>query len=104
MARTGKDRSPALLAVCLALTLSGALIRPPRAQALSPKVTTAGVTSPTAAIDDDGDGDELLEHWDNAKYIGEQRMQLAGLVAFLAGCGALSHRRRAALRRACRHE
>ena len=109
MARKPKDNAPWLLTGSLLLTLSGAsvllLLPNAAAQAQSPQVTMAGVTThATPADDDDGDGgNELLEHWGDAKYAHEQRVQLAGLMAFFAATGLLSYRRRAALGRAARH-
>ncbi|MBV9848518.1 MAG: hypothetical protein JO250_02405 [Armatimonadetes bacterium] len=101
-----KDKAPWLLTGCLALTLSGVSTLLPHtpAQAQPPKAATAGVTTHAAPVaDDDGDGDELLEHWGDARYSREQRAQIKGLLALFAGAGALSYRRRAALRRSHRH-
>ena len=98
------DKTPGLVAGCVALTLSGVSVLLPRAQAQAPKATMAGVTTHAAPVaDDDGDGDELLEHWGDARYSREQRAQIKGLLALFAGAGALSYRRRAALRRSHRH-
>ena len=45
-------------------------------------------------MDDDGDGDELLEHWGDPKYSQEERIQMAGAAAGFAVLGGLSWRKR----------
>ena len=101
------NHAPWLLTASLALALSGMSVLLPRtpAQAQAPKVVMAGITTHAAPAEDgDGDGDELMQHWGDARYSHEQRVQLLGMAAFFAGFGALSLRRRAALRRCRRHE
>ena len=49
---------------------------------------------------DDGDGDELLEHWGDAKYAREERLQMAGAAVGFALLGGLSWRKRTRKRQA----
>ena len=96
-----------LLTASLALALSGMSVLLPHtpARAQAPKFVLAGVTTPAAPVEDgDGDGDELLEHWGDPRYSHEQAVQLCGMAAFFSVCGAVSCRRRAALRRCRRHD
>ena len=101
-----QDKAPWLLTASVALAFSGMSVLLPRtpAQAQAPRVVMAGITTPAAPADDgDGDGDELLEHWGDAKFRREQRAQLKGMAVLFAGFGTLSLRRRANLRKGRRH-
>ena len=102
---TPKDQNPWRRAGSLMLALGGLAVLPPHtpAQAQPPAVVRVGITTPTAPADD-GDGDELLEHWGDPKYSHEQRVQFVGMAVFFAGLGAVSLRRRAALGRSSRHD
>jgi|GEM_PF-2300871 len=78
-----RDFAPWLLLPSVVLTLSAVSFLVPRqtAQAAPPPPQAA---TPKAAAYDDGDGDELLEHWGDPKYSYEERTQLAGIaVGFL---------------------
>lgn len=93
-----RDFAPWLLLPSVVLTLSAASFLAPRqtVQAAPPAPQTA--TAPKAVLDD-GDGDELLEHWGDPKYSGEERTQLAGIaVGFLvlstAAAGSRARRAR----------
>lgn len=69
-----RDFAPWLLLPSVVLTLSAVSFLAPRhpAQAAPPAV-------PKSSVADDGDGDELLEHWGDPKYSSEERTQLAGI-------------------------
>ena len=86
ISKTRKDRAPWLLLPCALLALSGVTLLAPRqaAQAAPPAPSS---NSAPMGIGDDGDGDELLEHWGDPKYAREERLQMAGMAAgfFLAG-------------------
>ncbi len=89
-----RDFAPWLLVPCAALSLSAVSFLAPRqpAQAAPPAVQAA---APKAPAYDDGDGDELLEHWSDPKYAREERSQLAGIagVLLLLGTTALARRK-----------
>ncbi len=87
-----KDRAPWLLLPCVLLALSSVTLLVPRraAQAAPPQ----SVPKPTLAAYDDGDGDELLEHWGDQKYLREQRLQGAGIVGGFALLGIFTYRKR----------
>ena len=90
MVRT--DPALTLLPVCAVLALSGVSLLVPRraAQAAPPPP----VAKPAPVMDDDGDGDELLEHWGDAKYVREERIQMAGGALGFVLLGGLSWRKR----------
>jgi len=94
-----KNRMLHTLALGGLLCLSGPLAPRARAQAAPAK----GFTMSQSPVIDDGDGDELLEHWGDAKYSREERIQIAGLAGLFALVGGAALRRRLTLRRACRH-
>ena len=90
-----KDRAPWLVLPCMLLALSGVtLLAPRRAVQAAPNLPPAATNSAPSAIDDDGDGDELLEHWGDPKYAREERLQMTGMAAggFLL-LGGLAYRR-----------
>lgn len=75
---------PLLLTICVSLTLSGVGVSAPRASAQATK----------AMAHDDGDGDELAEHWTEPKYAAEARRQMAGTTGVFALAAGLALRRR----------
>jgi hypothetical protein len=94
-----KDKAPWLLAPCVLLALSGMTVLAPRRAALAaPTQATGAAQKPAAAAYDDGDGDELLEHWGDPKYAREERLQMAGMAGGLALLGVLAARKRRAAR------
>ncbi len=86
-----KDLTPWLLLPGIVLTLSGVTLLAPHqaAQAAPPTPQT-----PEVVAYDDGDGDELLEHWDNPLYSQEARWQMSGIAAGFLVLGAAAYRRR----------
>ena len=82
---TKRDFAPWLLLPSVVLALSAVSVLAPRQAAhAAPPAPQDAAAGPKAAFDD-GDGDELLEHWGDPKYSGEARTQLAGIaVGFLA--------------------
>jgi hypothetical protein len=96
-----KDRAPLLLTAGFLLPLvamSTLWLRHP-AHASATESSHVGMYS---MADPDGDGEALLEHWGDPKDIHEQRVQIGGMLVFFGAMGALSLRRRAALRRKTR--
>lgn len=86
-----QDRAPWLVLPCVLLTLSGLTLLAPRraAQAAPP------APKPTpSALEDDGDGDELLEHWGDLRYAREERLQMAGMAGGFLLLGGLAYRKR----------
>jgi hypothetical protein len=94
-----KDNLPWLLMPCVLLTLCSVTLLVPRhsaqaaptAASASKPVSAAKPVFKTASAEtyDDGDGDELLEHWGDPKYSREERVQMAGgAIGFLLlfGC------------------
>ncbi len=93
-----KDRAPLLLTAGFLLpvaAMSALWLRHP-AHGPVPPASRVGMVS---VADPDGDGDALLEHWANPVDIREQRLQLAGMLVFFGGVGAVGARRRASPRR-----
>ncbi len=82
MKQTNQNRAPWILLPCVLLTLGGVtLLAPhPAAQAAPTQVAPAQTAAKPAAYDD-GDGDELLEHWDSPRYGAEERIQIGGAAA-----------------------
>lgn len=76
---------PLLLTICFSLTLGGVGLSVPRASAQGAAATT---------MHDDGDGDELAEHWTEPKYAAEARRQMAGTAGVFALAAGLALRRR----------
>ncbi len=95
MSETRKDRAPWLLLPCVLLTLSVVtLLAPRRAAQAAPDPPRAAPKSAPSAIEGDGDGDELLEHWGDPKYAREGRLQMASMVGGFLLLGSLAYRRR----------
>ncbi len=85
--------APWALLPCVLLALSSVtLLAPPRAaRAEAPKAAP----HPAAAVPyDDGDGDELLEHWGDPQFSREARLQMAGMAALLVPVLLLARRGR----------
>ncbi len=115
--RRSVDKVPFTLALLIGLMLSGIGFLAPRTHAQSaptrpvslavkPPVPAPADPGPAAghslAIDDDGDGDELMEHWGNPVYFHEERKQLGGLAVVFVLLGVAAYRRQQKLRKAYR--
>lgn len=94
MAAKQTDRAPWLLLPLMVLTLSGVTFLAPHHAAQAAPQTAPGTSKPALAEYDDGDGDELLEHWGNPKYTQEERVQLGGMAGGFLLLGGLAFRRR----------
>jgi len=80
MKQTNQNRAPWILLPCVLLTLGGVTLLAPRhAAQAAPEQAVAKPAAPAAY--DDGDGDELLEHWDSPRYGAEERVQIGGAAA-----------------------
>lgn len=87
--------APWALLPCVLLALSSVtLLAPPRAARAD-----APHPAPAAVPYDDGDGDELLEHWGDPQFSREARVQMAGMALLSVPVILLSWRGRAAKRR-----
>lgn len=100
MAPARKDRAPWLLLPAMLLTLSGVTLLTPRHAAQAAPLPVPSSSKPGPALDDDGDGDELLEHWGNPIYTQEERLQMDGMTGGFVLLIGLAYRRRHQ-RRAC---
>jgi hypothetical protein len=91
-----KDRAPWLLLPSVFLALGSVTLLAPHRAAQAAPAPQATPKSAAPAYDD-GDGDELLEHWGDPKYVREQRLQGAGIAVgfvFLVGCAYRNRSRR----------
>lgn len=88
-----KDRAPWLLLPCVLLALSSVTLLVPR-QAAQAAPPPQSAPKPAMAAYDDGDGDELLEHWGDPKYLREQRLQSVGMAGGFALMGVYAYRKR----------
>lgn len=92
-----RDLTPWLLLPGIMLTLSSVTLLAPHqtaAQAASPAPTVKPQALQPSAYDD-GDGDELLEHWGDPKYAREEQRQMAGIAfGLLVLLGFRARRRR----------
>ncbi len=79
--RSSQDRASWLLLPCVLLALSGVTLLAPRHAAQAAPPPSQAASKPPAMAYDDGDGDELLEHWDSPKYADEERVQMVGAAA-----------------------
>ena len=86
------DPALAILPFCAILALSGVGLLVPRQSAQAAPPTTSAA-KPAPVMDDDGDGDELLEHWGDPKYAHEERLQMAGGAAAFALLGTMAWRK-----------
>ncbi len=91
MSGVRKDRAPWLLLPCALLALSSMTLLAPHQAALA---APAAPPSAPPAVSDDGDGDELLEHWGDPKYAREERLQMTGMAGGFLVLGGLAFRRR----------
>ena len=87
-----KGRAPWVLLPCALLTLGGMTLLAPRQAAQAAPPPTPQSAPPAAS--DDGDGDELLEHWGDPKYAREGRLQMAGMAAGFLILGGVAYRKR----------
>ena len=90
MKQTTKNRAPWILLPCVLLALGEVTLLVPRhtvQAASSPAVSHSAAKS--AAAYDDGDGDELLEHWDSPRYGAEERVQIGGAAVGFLFLGAV---------------
>ena len=90
MKQSTKNRAPWILLPCVLLALGGVTLLVPRhtVQAASPPTVSHSAAKPAAAYDD-GDGDELLEHWDSPRYGAEERVQIGGAAVGFLFLGAV---------------
>jgi hypothetical protein len=104
------DKDVYIVTIAAALTLCGASLLTPisQAKADAPAVAAPTPTAPavtmtnSTAMYDDGDGDELLEHWSDPKYIHEQRYQLGGMMLIFVLTAGVALRQKRNLRRQIR--
>ncbi|MDQ2801082.1 MAG: hypothetical protein M3Y13_15735 [Armatimonadota bacterium] len=87
---TRTDRAPWLLLPLMVMTLSGVTFLAPRHAAQAAPQAAPSAAKPALIAYDDGDGDELLEHWGNPKYAQEERVQLAGMAGGFLILGGLA--------------
>lgn len=79
-----RDLAPWLLLPSIVLVLSTVTLLAPR-EAAQAAPTASAQPAPKTPAYDDGDGDELLEHWGDPQYSREERRQLGGMAGgFLA--------------------
>ncbi len=96
--------APWALLPCILLALSSVtLLAPPRAaRADAPHPAAAShpaASHPATVAYDDGDGDELLEHWGDPQFSREARLQMAAMALLSVPVVILSWRGRAAKQR-----
>ena len=92
MKQSTKNRPPWILLPCVLLALGGVTLLVPRhtVQAASPSAVSHSAAKPAAAVAyDDGDGDELLEHWNSPRYGAEERVQIGGAAVGFLFLGAV---------------
>lgn len=92
-----RDFAPWLLLPAIVLTLSGVTLLAPHQAALAAPPASQTAAPKVAAVDD-GDGDELLEHWGDPKYAREEQYQAGGilggfLLLGMAGAARRAHRK-----------
>ena len=88
-----KDRAPWVLLPCIVFVLSSVTLLAPRHAAQAAPPAPSAAKSPMADYDD-GDGDELLEHWGDPKYAREQRLQCVGMAGGFILLGIFAYRKR----------
>ncbi|MGI4787896.1 MAG: hypothetical protein ACRYFS_03495 [Janthinobacterium lividum] len=94
---TQPDLAPWLLLPAIVLALSGVTLLAPnlKAQAtVSPPPAPNRAPAPKTLPYDDGDGDELLEHWGDPRYSHEEQKQMAGMAIGFFVLGVFASRRR----------
>jgi len=95
------DRDICIVTLAATFAIAGLTIFAPVTQAQTVTPAPAASTSAPAAYDD-GDGDELAEHWTDPKDIREQRNQLAGMVVLFLVTGAIVASKKMKIRRLVR--
>ena len=95
------DRDICIVTLAATFALAGIAIFAPvthaQTAAAAPAAAPAGMPEY-----DDGDGDELAEHWTDPKDIREQKNQLAGMMLLFAVSGGIAVRRKMKIRRLVR--
>ncbi len=100
MTQQKRDFAPWLLLPGIVLTLgSVTLLAPHEAAQAAPPISAQ--PAPKMSAYDDGDGDELLEHWGDPQYSREEQFQLGGIAAGFLVLAAASVCRRARRKNAC---
>ena len=95
-----RDFAPWLLLPSVVLALgSVTLLAPHEAAQAEPPVSAQ--PAPRTPVYDDGDGDELLEHWGDPQYSREERLQLGGIAVGFLVLGTINSCRRSRRRSAC---
>jgi len=92
------DRDICIVTLAATLAIAGMTIFAPVTQA---QTVTPALAASTPAYND-GDGDELAEHWTDPKDIREQRNQLAGMVVLFLVTGAIVASKKMKIRRLVR--
>ena len=91
-----RDLAPWLLLPSVLLALSAVTLLAPHEAAQAAPMASAQ-PAPKTPVYDDGDGDELLEHWGDPQYSREERVQLGGMAGgflMLAAAGVFRRARR----------
>ena len=88
-----RDFAPWLVLPGIVLTLGSVTLLAPRQAALAAPPASVQ-PAPAAPAYDDGDGDELLEHWGDPQYSREERLQLGGIAVGFLLLGAINACRR----------
>ena len=98
-----KDFAPWLLLPGIVLALSSVTLLAPHqsASAAAPTAAAKPQAAPQTVAYDDGDGDELLEHWGDPRYSREERRQMAGIAGGFLMLGVFAYRRRTLKKRRC---
>jgi len=98
------DRDICIVTLAATFAIAGMSIFAPVTQAQT--VMPAPAASPTAPAAtpeyNDGDGDELAEHWTDPKDIREQHNQLAGMIVLFVVTGAIVASKKMKIRRLVR--
>ncbi len=84
-----RDFAPWLLLPSIVLTLGSVTLLAPHGAAQAAPAASAQ-PAPKTPVYDDGDGDELLEHWDDPQYSREERRQLGGIAVGFLVLGVLN--------------
>ncbi len=95
-----RDLAPWLLLPSILLTLSAVTLLAPH-EAVQAAPTVSAQPAPKTPVYDDGDGDELLEHWGDPQYSREERVQLGGMAGGLLVLAAVTAFRRSRRKDTC---
>jgi len=96
MRSSRSDRAPWILLPSVLLTLSSVTVLGSHHSAEAAPQTAVPAPKPAPMAEyDDGDGDELLEHWGDPKYSHEERVQIAGMAAGFTILGVFAFSKRA---------